>query len=401
MEAFKLVIAFAVIVIILWRRKPLPLAICGGILATCILYGLGFVQSVTILAGSLTSPTTLSLLLVFYLIMFLQRMLEKRGSLMQAKDALDGLCANRRVNTAVAPMFIGMLPSATAAIICGAIVNAYCKEYLNAEERTLITSYFRHIPESFVPTYASIILGVELSGLPLPAFLVCMLPMVAALIFLGYFFLLRKLPTDTGRPLSKTPGKEAVRLVKSLWTLALIVILVIAAHLPVYTAAGIAVVLNVFVEKFTWAELAPMFISSFEKRLLASSALVLAFKDVIGATGVIAVLPDLFAALPIPAFLVFFLIFFFGTIISGQQAMTAIAVPLAFATIPDGGVPLLVLLLSSGYIAMQISPTHVCLAIVTEYFHTSMASLVKRTVPILLSFCAVLIAYYLLLTVIY
>lgn len=398
MEAFKLVIIFAVIVVLLRLRKPLPVAVSGGIIATCFLYRLGFAQSAIILAQSLTSWSTLSLLLIFYLIMFLQRMLEKRGSLMKAKDALDGLCGNRRVNTALAPMFIGLLPSAAAVTICGSIVNAYCKDYLSAEERTLITSYFRHIPESFVPTYASIIIGVELSGLPLPSFLICMLPMVAALVALGYFFLLRTLPKDTGRPLSETPGKEAAAIFKSLWTLALIVILVIAANLPVYMATGIALALNVIVERFTWAELKPMFVSSFEKRLLLTSALVMAFKDVINATGVITVLPDLFASLPVPAFFVFFLIFFFGTIVSGQQAMTAIGIPLAFATIPDGGVPLLVLLLSAGYIAMQISPTHICLAVVTEYFHTSMAALVRRTLPLVFSFSAVLLAYYMLLT---
>lgn len=398
MEAFKLVLVFLVIVALLRMRRPLPLAIAGGSLAACILYGLEFFQSLEIIGLSLVSPTTISLLVIFYLIMFLQRMLEKRGNLLHARDALDALSGNRRVNTALAPMLIGLLPSAAAMLICGSIVNSYCKEHLNAEERTLITTYFRHIPESFVPTYASIILGVELSGVSLSSFLVAMLPMVAVLIALGYFFLLRKLPVDTGRPVGANRGAELAALGKSLWTLALIVALVIFGHLPVYAAAGIAVALNIFAGKFTWEELKPMLISSFEKRLLLTTALIMVFKDIISATGVITVLPDLFSALPAPPFFVFFLIFFFGTIVSGQQAMTAIAVPLAFATIPDGGTPLLMLLLSAGYIAMQISPTHICLAVVTEYFHTGMAPLIRRTMPIVVTFIPALLGYYLLLT---
>ena len=397
-EAFKLVIVFFVIVALLHWRKPLPVAIAGGILSTCFLYGLGVSQSVHYMFQSITGWPTLSLLLVFYCIMFLQRMLEKRDCLIKARNALDGISANRRVNTALAPMFIGLLPSAAAMLICGSIVNSYCKEHLKAEERTLITTYFRHIPESFVPTYTSIILGVELSGLPLASFIVSMLPMVAVLIALGYYFLLRDLPVTTGRALSDNKWAEFAQIGKSLWTLALIVALVIVLNAPVWAAAGFVIVLNVVVDRFSWQELKPMFVSSFESRMLLTTALIMVFKDIIGETGVIEVLPELFAALPIPPFFAFFLIFFFGTIVSGQQAMTAIAIPLAFATIPDGGTPLLMLLLSAGYIAMQISPTHICLAVVTEYFHTSMSALIRRTLPIVGSFVPILLGYYLLLT---
>ena len=122
------------------------------------------------------------------------------------------------------------------------------------------------------------------------------------------------------------------------------------------------------------------------------------FRDIINVTGVIEILPDFFSALPIPPYLIFFLIFFFGTIISGQLAITAMCLPLAFGTIPNAGVALLVLLLSTGYIGMQISPTHICLAVVTEYFKISMGALVKKTIPVVISFSAILIGYYLLLT---
>ncbi len=397
MEALKLLAVFLVIVILLHLRRPLPQAIGGGVISACFLYSLGFVNSLGIAARSFTSAQTVSLLVIFYLIMFLQRMLEKRGCLLEAQQALDGLSSNRRVNTALAPMVIGLLPSAAAITICGTIVNSYCKDYLNAEERTLITTYFRHIPESFVPTYASIIIGVELSGVPLSWFILGMLPLVVILAFLGYFFLLRTLPVDTGRPLSPNRAGELAKLGKSLWTLGLIVALVLAFHMPVYWAALTAVVLYALVGRFRLDELKPIFWSAFEKRLLITSAMVMLFKDVVAAAGVIETLPAVFTALPVPTFFVFFLIFFFGTIASGQQAMTAIAVPLAFAAMPGGGMPLLILLLSAGYIAMQISPTHLCLAVVTEYFHTSMSALIRRTMPIVFWFSLILLGYYLLL----
>lgn len=397
MEAIKLLLVFLVIVAILKFRKPLPYAVAGGSLTASVLYGLGATQTVTIVGYSLTSWSTVSLLLIFYCITFLQRMLEKRGDLLQTEQALNALFNNRRVNASLAPMFIGLLPSAGAMMICGAIVKSNTSPDLSKEQQTIITTYFRHIPEAFVPTYASILLGVELSGVPMGAFITGMLPLVAVLIALGYIFLLRRLPPETGQEKATDKTAELCRLAKSIWSLALIVVLVIVCKVPVYLATGISILLNVFVGKFTWNELKPLFVSAFETRLLLNSALIMIFKDIIGATGVIETLPALFAQLPIPAFLIFFLIFFFGTIISGQQAITVICVPLAFSAFPDAGMPLLVLLLSSGYIAMQISPTHICLAVVTEYFHTHMGDLVKNTMPIVLTFIPVIIGYYLLL----
>ena len=74
-----------------------------------------------------------------------------------------------------------------------------------------------------------------------------------------------------------------------------------------------------------------------------------------------------------------------------------VGLPLAFATVPGAGVPLLVYLMATGYAAMQISPTHMCLAIVTEYFGVSMGALVRKTLPVIAVFCLMLTGYYLLL----
>ncbi len=397
MNVTSLIVIFLIIVLILNLGGPLQLAIIGGIVATSVFYSSGVHETLTVILKSATSWSTLSILLIFYLITFLQRMLEKRGALRLAEKSLDGLFNNRRVNASLAPIFIGLLPSAGAVTLCGAIVDAAGGDRLTAEEKTLITSYFRHIPESFLPTYSSILIGVGLSGVPLTSYLAGMIPMVLALVALGYFFFLRKLPRETGQPPSTDRMKDFANLMRSFWTVALIVALIIVFRVPVYAAVPVSIILNVLAEKFSLDELLPMIPSAFEMRLLSSTGLVLIFKDVLAAAGVIETLPLTFESLPIPGFLTFFLIFFFGSIVSGQMSITAICMPIAFATIPDGGMPLLVLLLSAGYIAMQISPTHVCLAVVTEYFHTNMGTLIRMTLPVVLAFCAILLPYYLLL----
>ena len=63
-----------------------------------------------------------------------------------------------------------------------------------------------------------------------------------------------------------------------------------------------------------------------------------------------------------------------------------------------GGMPLLVLLMGFSAAASELSPTHVCLAVVSEYFHISLGALLKKTLPVVLSYCIILTGYYLILS---
>ena len=69
-----------------------------------------------------------------------------------------------------------------------------------------------------------------------------------------------------------------------------------------------------------------------------------------------------------------------------------------FAAMPDGGVPLLMLLMCFSYAAMQISPTHLCLTLIAEYFDSNFGVLVKKTIPVIAIFMVLILGYYLLLT---
>mgnify|MGYP000853087637 FL=1 len=136
-----------------------------------------------------------------------------------------------------------------------------------------------------------------------------------------------------------------------------------------------------------------MFISAFEKKLILTSVIIMIFKELLNHTGVIEELPYYFNKLPISAYVVFGLIMFFGTLLAGSQAMVVLLIPLAFGTIANGGLALLIFLMCMTYIAMQISPTHICLAIITEHHGTSFASLVRETMPILILFIIISSAY--------
>lgn len=389
MDIVKLLMIFLGIVIVIKYNKPLYMALLLGIFITVAVYGIGVGDSLNLILKGSFSRDTIYLVLAFYSITFLQRMLEKRERIVLAERSLDNLFNSRRLNAMVAPFIIGLLPSAGAVLIAAPIVDNATGDYVSKEERTFITSYFRHISESFLPTYAHILLALSLSPIGMTEFVVAMLPMVVVLFLLGYLIYVRKIPKDevTNKDIDK--GTEVKNLIKSLWSIAITITIVLSFNIPVHLAVAPVIILNIFLDKFKAKEIAPMFKSAFETNLIVTTVLIMIFKEVLTFTGVIERLPGYFAVLPIPPFIIFGLIFFFGTIIAGSKAIIALTLPLAFATIPSGGLALMIFLMCITYIAMQISPTHICLAIITEHYGTSFIALVKKTIPVLIIFLIV------------
>lgn len=400
MDIFKLTIIFLGIIFFIKLKKPLFISILAGVIITIILYKIPIASALSLAAKSVTSKETIYLVLAFYSITYVQRMLEKRGHLILAEKSLDNLFNSKRINAMIAPFVIGLLPSAGAVLIAAPIVKNAAKDSLNIVEQAFVTSYYRHISEYFLPTYASIILALDLSGIDMRWFVIGMLPLVLVLFLLGYIFYVRKIPLSDIKPQKRNKKKEVTNLIISLWPIATVIIIILSFRIPVFMAVIPIILLSIFINRFSVDELIPMIKSAFEMKLIANTVLIMIFKEILTHSGVIGRLPDYFAKLPIPPVMIFSLIFFIGTIIAGSQAIIGLVIPLAFLTIPNGGVPLLILFMSITYIAMQISPTHICLAIVTEDFNISFIDLVKKTIPIVFIFSFIVFVYYLGLTLI-
>lgn len=384
---------FLTIVLLLTFRRPLYQAVLGGLFMTVLLFQIPpsgiWKQTMAVFKN----PDSLSVLISLYFITYLQQMLEARSQIKLAQQDLNGLFHNRRINAACAPLFIGLLPSAAAMILCGDIVKESTEGYLDSREQAFVTSWFRHIPESTLPTYAGVLLMANLSGVPLPKFMAGMIIPVIVLALLGYWPYIRKLPKDPGMPRSTQRGKDAVHLFQHLWSLLLIIALILIGKMSVVTAVFLVIAGAAVIYRFRLKELFSMVRSAFEINLLLNTFLVLVLKEYISYTGVLQNLPELLSSLPIPAYLIFALLFFAGAIISGTNGIIALGTPLAFAAV-SGGMPLMVLLMCMCHAASQISPTHVCLVVAADYFHITLGELIRKTLPSTMLFCGIIILYY-------
>lgn len=403
MDILKLLLVFLLIILVMWKKKPMWAAIIAASAGTILLYQLPPEETLSAVIKGAVSWTTIETLLVFYSITYLQRMMEKRKNLSNAQVALNGLFNNNRINASVVPFLLGMLPAASTVLICGTIVRDSVKDALSKEEKASVTSYYRHISESFLPTYTSIFIAITMTEGRVSAatFILAMLPMVAALMAIGWGVYLRRVPKSTGMIPDQPKSYYWKLLVQSIWAIALTILLILIFHLPVELAVFICIILNIFVNHFRPKELIPLFRSAMEVRLLLSTWLIMIFKELLTATGVIAALPEFFAGFPIPTFLVFALIFFFGTVVAGTQAIIALCMPMAMGAVTVGhtGLALFVLLMCITYVAMQISPIHICLLMCSEDYDVSLGAMIKKTLPLVAIFLIVAFTYYGILSI--
>lgn len=397
MQIAYLGMVFLIIIGVLSLGRPLYQAILGGLAATVFLFKIPPAEIARRISMVIAGGPSLSVLLSLYMITFLQKILESRSQVKLAQKDLNGIFHNRRVNLVGACLFIGLLPSAASMILCSEIVKDSTEGYLKPQEQAFVASWFRHIPESSLPTYTSVLLMLNLAGVEISRFLAGMVVPVLALAILGYAACLRKIPSDPGTPKSRSRLQDMVSLLGHLWSLLLILVLILVFGCQVVTSVLASIVLSVLVYRVGIKELKAMFFSAFEKKMLGNTFLVLVLKEFIAYTGVLELLPGAMGALPLPAYLVFALLFFVATMVSGSTGAIAMGTPLAFAAIP-GGVPLMVYLMCIVHGASQVSPTHVCLAVASDYFHVALGDLVKKTLPVTLLFCVLMTVYYQVLT---
>lgn len=393
MEVFKLIAVFGVLVFFISIKKPLVWAVAAAAASACLMFGITPSRALEVAAATITNYKTLSMMSVMYLVTLLERMLQRRDHINIAQTALSVIFNSRRLNASISPIFLGFLPTAGSILIAGDMVEACIGDDLSKEDKAASTSLFRHIPEAFMPTYASVFLALSISGIPVHKFLYGMIIPMVAFFFIVLFTFLRKVKTPPKKVSLAEKKEHAKKLFVSMWSIALIILLILVFKIEIYIACIAAIISYYFANSFRLSEIKPLFVSAWETNLMLSVVILMFFSGIITETRVINSLPQIFSRLPIPADIIFMLIFFFGTIVSGGQAIVAICMPLAYAALPDGGLPLLLLLMCSSYAAMQISPTHICLALISEHFHINMGALIKKIIPPIMLFMGFLLLY--------
>lgn len=396
MELLKPFILLISILILIKLKLPLWGAVLVATIEAALLYTLPVGTAVQTMAKAAVSQSTIELVLVTYLLILMQKLMEKRNMLVSAEKHISALICNPRIKAAAIPMTMGLLPSPGAVLIAGSMMENSDTQAISREDLAFITSYYRHIPEALLPVYTNVILICAISGVPEWQFVLAMLPYTILNITVPAFIFLRKIPKGKREKPTENMWMACLQTGRNLWPILMVILLILAFQLKAVVACIITMLLFVWVEKFQIKELKKPLIESLDKNMLPMVVAIMVFTSVIGMTGLADSMYRSFQALPIPAFLMLALVFFLGCVCSNFTAMIPVTVPAAIAVCPSP-LAITVLLASMGHLASQLCPTHICILLCCNYYRVKLTALIKRTLPVVLVMIAVSLILYLLM----
>ncbi|MBN1649525.1 MAG: DUF401 family protein [Spirochaetales bacterium] len=393
---FKILISLALILAVQRISGKLLIAVTAGTLLLAFWAGHTFRSFGQVVVTSFFSFDNYMLLAVIFLVIWLSLQMDRTGLLKDLVSTATGIFSNRTA-MAILPALIGLLPMPGGAIFSAPLVDDCDSEKkLDPMLKTRINFWFRHIWEYWWPLYPGVIVAMDITGLEPPVFIAVMLPLTLFSVGIGYFFLLRKVAkTKSDR---KEPVKVFLGYLLPVFLLIVVYILIQLLFPAVkaqnnYLPMAIAIIAAIICQHI----LRPLGGRDWLKILLSRKAFVMAAiiaviriygafieSRIPGGDLLINQLKDELALAGIPALLLIILLPFVSSLTTGVAvgyvgASMPIVMQLIGADAPAGLLlSTAVLAYGSGYVALMLSPVHVCLIVTNQHFGTGLLTSIRK-----------------------
>ncbi len=410
-ELFKIFFTLGLILAINSLAGKLLPALLGGALVLALWTGQTFESAGNILLEQTLSSHNLLLLLAVAQVMCLGKQMQESGLTRELVASVRG-ALSRRGAMAVLPGLIGFLPMPGGALFSAPMLQDCDRN--NHADKTLkasVNHWFRHVWECWWPMFPGVLLTMELTGFDIPQMILLGLPISLAAITFGYLFLLRRIPAeetdDTADDSTRTsnPAAEILRLSSPVWVAISAYALVrlgynlltihfpdvppLNRYLPMNAGLALAACFLQFKRPLPTGKLREIFTS---RNVLLMMALVLAVRIYGGF--IEAETPEGYQlveqtrqeltdwGIPILA-MVMILPFVTGLATGMAVGYVGASFPIILSFISETAsfgevMSITVVAYGFGYIGFVLSPVHVCLAVSSKYFETSIAGNIKK-----------------------
>jgi len=414
----KLAGIFILIVVLIRRRFSIGTALTTG----AVVMGLWFRLSPFKLAGSmarcLASERTVTLCVVIALILVLSHAMEQTGQMKRLLEAFRGISNNPRLNLAIFPALIGLLPMPGGAVFSAPMVHEMShNEALTPEHKTLINYWFRHIWEFSWPLYPGVILTSALSGIDLWTFVLAQLPLTLVSACTGYVVLLRPIPLKQEGAKVESNANYSI-FMKELMPLIVVVAgaLLLGSLLYLFGRTWpvlrevkkeiplvVALVASVWwVGRWNRLPFERVWGLFFDKSLVSMIFMivgVLVFQGVLHDSQAISEISKTLTASHVPVVLVIVILpFLVGSIAGITVAFVGATFPIVFSLLASYGMTdqgsimdinyvstpgnhvlaYTILAFISGYLGVLLSPLHICLILTCEFFKTTLPKIYPK-----------------------
>jgi integral membrane protein (TIGR00529 family) len=226
----RILLVFVFVLLAIRKKISLGNAFILGALLIAVLFGLKPSSMLDTVIASVFMPKTLSLAAVVTLILVLSSSLELGGQMERLLANFRGLVSNPRLNLAIFPALIGLLPMPGGAVFSAPMVKELGgKSRLRPDQLSFINYWYRHIWEYWWPLYPGILLSVTLAEINLWEIIMFMWPLTIAAVIFGSLSIKGADLNHAGEPMKR--GRSAAPFVRELVPILMVILIGLGAGL--------------------------------------------------------------------------------------------------------------------------------------------------------------------------
>ncbi|KPJ60537.1 MAG: hypothetical protein AMJ46_05885 [Latescibacteria bacterium DG_63] len=380
-----ILLSVALIVILLRFRFDLGLSLFAGAALIGLCSGLGFERALVTLALSCIKASTLRLLAVIVLIMFLAEVASHHGYLETFTRALQRLISDRRLNMCLIPAFGGLLPMPGGAMWSAPLVRSVGDAPdITPEHLTFVNYWFRHVWEYVLPIYPGLVLASAILSIPIESIVITQAPLCGAAIASGAVVVFMRISRGDGEPAkARSVLREILGLLSGIWPFAFVILFVLVFKVDLLAVIVATIIIIALLERTGLRRLGGLARKSFSLSTISLVLGVMAFKEIMEVGGVITVFPGLLGVLRVPDAAVLFLVPMLVGLLTGiTQAFVGVAFPvvLPFALASVSPVSAVAIAYAGGFLGVLLSPVHLCLILTHHYFGARLGGIYRLMV---------------------
>lgn len=399
----KILSTLILVVWLLRRRVQIGHAMLAGSIILFLVASPTWGKASTALQATFLEITTWEVVLAMFLVMCLEHLLRTSGTIEGFMSSMKKVLRSDRVLLALMPSFLGLLPSLGGAIFSAPMVEHASKQYLlTPEDKVTINLWFRHIWEFSNPIVPALILGSQITSIPLGSLVTHMGGYTFLALILGWIFLLTgkkfrpqkqvenqtKLEVCASRQTTllesstiQTSSHSMRYLLLALGPIIVNIILVVSFHLSAAVSMGLVVLGMVVVLRLSRKQVLRMLIDSFDKKLLWGILSIIFFQHILTASGLVQDLVTRLQGTSLPiAIMIGLGALMVGILTGSPQGVVAITFPIV-AVLDPGSVNTASTAYILGIAGAMLSPAHLCIIVTGEYFK---GDIFKSLRPVLL-----------------
>ncbi len=381
-NVFLAVMAVAGTVILLKKQFNLGLIMLMDTVFLAVIARLPVMKALEYSFNGAFSPSTLKLILIFFLIMMIENIMRNSGMIKAMVDSLKEIVGSNRLAAGMMPTMLGLLPSPGGARFSCPMVEEITKESTDETNKSFINYWFRHVWLDGFILYPGVILAAELLKVSVVSLFLHLLPFMLVSVVSGWVFGLsgiKKEKIKRTRPVAESVKTLTIGLLPIIIVIVVYISLLKVTGFSLEIAAGSVIIALLLIKRYSFQKLLQTAKEAFPVKLVLIIIGVMVFKEVLLESGVINELPSLMSRHGIPVAILYILLPFAGAFTSG---ITVSYVSLAFPILITLGIGDNLWFASAafivGFIGTMVTPLHLCAVMTADFFKSSLGSLLKR-----------------------